>query len=138
LVEAATYHRRWVAQFPEKYGSDVLGHLRRGLEVPGVEYVEAMRDRARLEEEASRAIEGFDALLLPATAVVAPPIESSQEMREPLTRFTRPFNTTGQPVVVLPAPVRGLPVGMQVVGKTNEGTLRAATWLEREWQNLTP
>jgi aspartyl-tRNA(Asn)/glutamyl-tRNA(Gln) amidotransferase subunit A len=138
LVEAATYHRSWVAQFPEKYGSDVLGHLRRGLEVPGVEYAEAMRDRARLEEEALRAMEGFDALLLPATAVVAPPIETSQEMREPLTRFTRPFNTTGQPVVVLPAPVKGLPVGMQVVGKTNEGTLRAATWLEREWQNLTP
>jgi aspartyl-tRNA(Asn)/glutamyl-tRNA(Gln) amidotransferase subunit A len=138
VVEAAAFHRRWVAESPEKYGSDVLGHLRRGIEVPGVEYVEAMRERARLTEAASRAMEGFDALLLPATAVVAPPIETSQEMREPLTRFTRPFNTTGQPVVVLPAPVRGLPVGMQVVGKTNEGTLRAAAWLEREWQNLTP
>jgi Asp-tRNA(Asn)/Glu-tRNA(Gln) amidotransferase A subunit family amidase len=41
-------------------------------------------------------------------------------------------------VVVLPAPVRGLPVGIQVVGKTNEATLRAALWLEQEWQNLTP
>jgi Asp-tRNA(Asn)/Glu-tRNA(Gln) amidotransferase A subunit family amidase len=59
-------------------------------------------------------------------------------MREPLTRFTRPFNTTGQPVVVLPAPVKGLPVGVQVVGRSNEGALRAATWLEQEWQNLTP
>ena len=83
-------------------------------------------------------MDGYDALLLPATAIVAPTIERSQQMREPLTRFTRPFNTTGQPVVVLPAPVKGLPVGIQVVGKTNEETLRAATWLEREWQNLTP
>ncbi|HXM73447.1 MAG TPA: amidase [Candidatus Dormibacteraeota bacterium] len=138
LAEAATYHRRWVAECPEKYGSDVLGLLQRGLAVSGIDYVEAMRDRARLKEEAARRMEDIDALLLPATAVVAPPIETSQEAREPLTRFTRPFNTTGQPVVVMPAPVRGLPVGMQVVGRTNEGTLRAAMWLEREWRNLTP
>jgi Asp-tRNA(Asn)/Glu-tRNA(Gln) amidotransferase A subunit family amidase len=83
-------------------------------------------------------MEGIDALVLPATAIVAPMLEGSNDAREPLTRFTRPFNTTGQPVVVLPAPVRGLPVGIQVVGKTNEATLRAALWLEQEWQNLTP
>jgi aspartyl-tRNA(Asn)/glutamyl-tRNA(Gln) amidotransferase subunit A len=129
LVEAAAYHRRWVAECPEKYGPDVLSLLQRGLGVPGVELVEAMRERARLVQEASRAMEDVDALILPATAVVAPTVE---------TRFTRPFNTSGQPVVVLPAPVRGLPVGIQVVGKTNEETLRAAMWLEREWQNLTP
>jgi aspartyl-tRNA(Asn)/glutamyl-tRNA(Gln) amidotransferase subunit A len=33
LAEAATYHRRWVAECPEKYGSDVLGLLQRGLAV---------------------------------------------------------------------------------------------------------
>ena len=72
--------------------------------------------------------------------IVAPLVGAGDEVREPLARFTRPFNTTGQPVVALPAPVpRGaLPVGMQVVGRTNADTLRAALWLEREWQNLTP
>ena len=55
-------------------------------------------------------------------------------MREPLSRFTRPFNTTHQPVAVLPAPVRGLPVGIQVVGRTNAETLRAAAWLESQWR----
>jgi aspartyl-tRNA(Asn)/glutamyl-tRNA(Gln) amidotransferase subunit A len=83
-------------------------------------------------------MDGIDALLLPATAIVAPLIEAGDEVREPLTRFTRPFNTTGQPVVTLPAPVTGLPVGMQVVGRTNTETLRAALWLEREWHNLSP
>jgi aspartyl-tRNA(Asn)/glutamyl-tRNA(Gln) amidotransferase subunit A len=138
LVQAATYHRRWVEESPEKYGADVLAHLKRGLTILGVDFVEAVNQQAHLMASAEDAMEGVDALLLPATAIVAPPIESSNEAREPLTRFTRPFNTTGQPVVVLPAPVRGLPVGIQVVGKTNEGTLRAAMWLEREWQNLTP
>jgi len=138
LVEAATYHRRWAADFPEKYGSDVLGHIQRGLGILGVDFEEALREQPRLQERAARAMEGVDALLLPATAIVAPPVDAGNDVREPLSRFTRPFNTTGQPVAVLPAPVRGLPVGMQVVGHTNADTLRAAMWLEREWRNLTP
>lgn len=138
LVEAAAYHRRWAAESPEKYGADVLAHLKRGLGVPGVDYVAAMRDRSRLVEEVDQAMDGIDALLLPATAIVAPLVEAGDEVREPLTRFTRPFNTTGQPVVTLPAPVSGLPVGIQVVGRTNVETLRTAMWLEREWHNLSP
>jgi len=140
LVQAATYHRRWVEQFPEKYGSDVLAHLNRGLAILGVDLVQAMRDQPRLIAAAGDAMEGVDALLLPATAIVAPLVGAGDEVREPLARFTRPFNTTGQPVVALPAPVpRGaLPVGIQVVGRTNADTLRAALWLEREWKNLTP
>jgi aspartyl-tRNA(Asn)/glutamyl-tRNA(Gln) amidotransferase subunit A len=138
LVEAATYHRHWVAECPEKYGADVLAHLKRGLGVPGVDYVEAMRERSRLVTQAERALDEVDAIMLPATAIVAPLIEAGDEVREELTRFTRPFNTTGQPVVTLPAPVNGLPVGIQVVGRTNADTLRAAVWLEREWHNLSP
>lgn len=134
LVEAATYHRGWASKCPEKYGADVIGHIRRGLAIAGVDYVEAVRERSRLQEAAVLAMEGFDALLLPAAAIVAPPVDAGNEVREPLSRFTRPFNTTGQPVAVAPAPVDGLPVGMQVVGRTNEATLRAALWLEREWK----
>ncbi len=138
LVEAATYHRRWANEFPEKYGSDVLGHIRRGLGVLAVDFEEALRERPHLQQAAMHAMEGFDALLVPATAIVAPAVDAGNEVREPLSRFTRPFNTTGQPVVTIPAPVRGLPVGMQVVGRTNADALRAALWLEREWHNLSP
>jgi aspartyl-tRNA(Asn)/glutamyl-tRNA(Gln) amidotransferase subunit A len=138
LVEAATYHRRWANDFPDKYGSDVLGHIRRGLGILAVDFEEAMRERPKLQQAAMRAMGGIDALLLPATAIVAPPVDAGNEVREPLSRFTRPFNTTGQPVVTLPAPTRGLPVGMQVVAQTNAEALRAALWLEREWHNLSP
>jgi aspartyl-tRNA(Asn)/glutamyl-tRNA(Gln) amidotransferase subunit A len=137
LVEAATFHRRWAAEVPEKYGADVLAHIKRGLGIVGVDFVEAVRQRSILQAHAMRAMEGIDALLLPATAIVAPPVEAGNEVREPLARFTRPFNTTGQPVAVLPAPVEGLPVGIQVAGRTNAGTLRAAAWLEREWRSFT-
>jgi Asp-tRNA(Asn)/Glu-tRNA(Gln) amidotransferase A subunit family amidase len=37
-------------------------------------------------------------------------------------------------VVSLPAPASGLPVGIQVVGRTNGETLAVAAWLEREWR----
>ena len=136
LVEAAVYHRRWAAERPEKYGADVIGHIRRGLAILAVDFEEALLARRRLREQAIRAMDGIDALILPATAIVAPLVEAGNEVREPLSRFTRPFNTTGQPVVALPAPVRGLPVGIQVVGLTNGGAIGAALWLERRWQSL--
>jgi aspartyl-tRNA(Asn)/glutamyl-tRNA(Gln) amidotransferase subunit A len=133
LVEAATFHRKWVTECPEKYGADVLAHLQRGLGILAVDFDEAIRERSHLADEASRAMQGIDALVLPATAMVAPPLDAGNEVREPLTRFTRPFNATHQPVAVLPAPVDGLPVGIQVIGRNNVETLRAARWLEREW-----
>jgi Asp-tRNA(Asn)/Glu-tRNA(Gln) amidotransferase A subunit family amidase len=136
-VEASTYHRRWVAESPEKYGADVLGHLRRGLEILGVDYAEALAVVRELRVKATSAMEGIDALVLPAAAIVAPLISAGTEVREPITRYTRPFNATGQPVVTLPAPVPGLPVGIQVVGLTNAGTIAAAAWLEHEWKQRT-
>lgn len=135
LVEAAVYHRRWAAECPEKYGADVIGHIRRGLAILAVDFDEALVAMAALRREALGAMEGIDALILPATAIVAPLVEAGMEVREPLSRFTRPFNTTGQPVVTLPAPAQGLPVGIQVVGHTNSGAIKAALWLERKWQS---
>lgn len=135
LVEAATYHRSWVTECPEKYGADVFALVQRGLQILAVDYEEARQALPKLRHEAAEAMEGIDALLLPATALVAPPLDAGDEVREPLSRFTRPFNTTGQPVVSLPAPVSGLPVGIQVVGRdSNAETLRVAAWLEREWR----
>ena len=136
-AEASAYHRRWVAESPEKYGADVLGHLRRGLEILAVDYLEALAALRELRAEAARAMDGIDALVLPASAIVAPSISASIEVREPITRYTRPFNATGQPVVTLPAPVRGMPVGIQVVGRTNSGAMGAAAWLEQEWKQLS-
>src|SRR5438067_186508 len=133
-AEVAAYHRAWAKEYPEKYGADVLRLIRYGLDIPAVDYIEAVRERPRLQEAAEIAMEGIDALILPATAIVAPPVDAGPEVREPLSRFTRPINTSYQPVAVIPAPVQGLPVGIQVVGRTNVATLRAAAWLERSWK----
>jgi Asp-tRNA(Asn)/Glu-tRNA(Gln) amidotransferase A subunit family amidase len=136
LYEAAAYHRKWAEESPDKYGADVLRLIRRGFEISDTDYRRALDEREGLAEAADEAMDGIDVLVLPATAIVAPPEEHGPEAREQLSRFTRPFNTTHQPVVVLPAPTRaGLPVGIQVAGRTNAETLRAAAWLEKEWQS---
>jgi aspartyl-tRNA(Asn)/glutamyl-tRNA(Gln) amidotransferase subunit A len=138
LVEAYEYHRRWMSESPEKYGADVLALLKRGSTVPASEYQSALQERPKLQAAARAAMGGIDALVLPASAIVAPRVEDADHPREAISRFTRPFNTTHQPVAVLPAPAQGLPVGIQVVGRTNGETLRAASWLEREWRELGP
>ena len=134
LYEASAYHRRWATESPEKYGADVLALIRRGFDVSRDDYRAAIRRRVELERAARDAMEGVDALVLPATAIVAPLVDAGPEVREPLSRFTRPFNASHQPVAVVPAPADGLPVGIQVVGRDNAGALRAAAWLEREWR----
>ena len=134
LFEAAAYHRNWATETPEKYGADVLRLIRLGFDVSESDYQRAVVARQDLADTAMQLMQDVDALLLPATAIVAPNVDAGREVREPLSRFTRPFNTTQQPVAVLPAPVAGLPVGIQVAGKDNAGTLRAAAWLERAWR----
>ncbi len=136
MVEAVEVHGRWAQEQPQSYGADVLTHIRRGMEIPRREYDAAMASLPELRAAAEDAMRDVDALVLPATAIVAPPVTSGNEVREPLARFTRPFNTTGQPVVSLPAPSARLPVGIQVVGRTNEGALAAAAWLERQWRSV--
>jgi aspartyl-tRNA(Asn)/glutamyl-tRNA(Gln) amidotransferase subunit A len=137
LFEAAAFHKRWATEWPEKYGADVLALIRRGLEVPAGDYEQAVAALPRLREEAHAAMRDIDALILPATAITAPLVNAGGEVREPLARFTRPFNTTGQPVVALPAPADGLPVGIQVVGKTNRDAIGVAAALESEWHGRT-
>jgi aspartyl-tRNA(Asn)/glutamyl-tRNA(Gln) amidotransferase subunit A len=114
-AEAASFHRRWLDTVPERYSAEVRDRLARAGQTTDAEYAEALAERDRLKDEMTRAMEGLDAVMLPATAIVAPQVEQS-DVRNLLDVFTRPFNTTGQPVVTLPAPVEGLPVGIQLAG----------------------
>jgi Asp-tRNA(Asn)/Glu-tRNA(Gln) amidotransferase A subunit family amidase len=134
LSEAVAFHKTWMDTRPGDYGPDVLARLRTGLDVTGLDYVRAIKDQKRMREEVSRAMRGLDAILLPSTAAVAPLIAPEVDTR-PLVRFTRPFNLTGQPVFSLPAPVDGLPAGIQVIGHFGRDVELAAVagGLERAW-----
>ena len=135
LVEAFDYHQRWVEEVPEKYGADVLALLRQGSQVPRAEYLAALLEQARVRADAEDAMRELDAVVLPVTPYIAPLIGQQLE-RGTLLGFTRPFNTSGHPVIALPAPTGGLPVGIQVVGRfgRERGLVEVALALEAAWR----
>jgi aspartyl-tRNA(Asn)/glutamyl-tRNA(Gln) amidotransferase subunit A len=139
-AEGASLHRNWIERYSDRYPADVLAKLRRGLLIAEAEYEDAVKTCARFREDMEAAMSGWDALLLPATACVAPLLGQAGDLTEPLTRFTRPFNATGQPVAVVPAPDSLLPVGVQVIGHVGEDTalLRVAAAVERVWRTRAP
>jgi aspartyl-tRNA(Asn)/glutamyl-tRNA(Gln) amidotransferase subunit A len=134
--EAAAYHKPWMDSQPELYGPEVLARLRAAAAVTGAAYVRALQDQKEMRAEVARAMRGLDAILLPTTASVAPLI-AAEVNTKPLVHFTRPFNLTGQPVFSLPAPVEGLPVGIQVIGHVGRDMELAAVaaGLEAAWRH---
>jgi aspartyl-tRNA(Asn)/glutamyl-tRNA(Gln) amidotransferase subunit A len=138
MAEASAFHREWLSRWPEKYSRDLHRKLERGFEIPAVDYLQARDEQARLRTIVEEALGEWDALILPATAVVAPEL-TGPELREPLLRFTRPFSLTGHPVIVIPAPTSGLPVGIQVVGRHghDQDLIGLASRLERMWATGT-
>lgn len=139
-VEAFAFHQRWFETQREKYGTEVAAVLEHGSRMSRARYVTALleQSRARVEAEAAMDAAGVEAMLLPTVPYVAPPIGEALE-RGTLLGFTRPFNTTGQPVITLPAPVPrdALPVGIQVVGRfgRERELVGAALALEAAWRD---
>lgn len=138
LVEASSFHAVRLADDAHNFGRDVRANLERGFKVSAVEYVRAVEDLLMWRFLAEGAMSDYDAILVPTCPRVAPKIAESEDVRPLLTRYTRPFNVTGQPVISLPFPVEEgeLPVGIQVVGHFGSEDIVAAVaaWLEAKWR----
>ena len=86
-----------------------------------------------LKKAVDRALEGLDALVLPALAIGAPPIGAAsvtvggraEPVRAMMLRLTQLFNITGHPAIALPCGrgTDGLPRSIQLVGHRG-GTAR--------------
>ena len=136
LAEAAALHRSQLERHPQRYGDDVRRLLEQGQNVSRHDYSMALLEQSRVRIETEAAIAGWDAVLAPTTRVMPPRLDEDYD-RGDVTAYTRPFNTTGQPVVTLPAPVPGIPVGIQVVGHFGQeaALVEAALALEAAWQS---
>jgi aspartyl-tRNA(Asn)/glutamyl-tRNA(Gln) amidotransferase subunit A len=121
LSEAAAYHQKHIEKNADQIGEDVLTRFKWGLDVTGVEYALARRTQVEWRHKLAQLFESIDALVLPATPFPAIRIDESDPValsRGNLTRFTRMFNLTGNPAIVLPCSrtADGLPIGLQMVG----------------------
>lgn len=123
-----------------------------GLKLTGVEFANALAARHEFWEQIRPTYDKFDLVVCPTLPV--PPFAVGQDDADPLegeqlgplqwTRFTYPFNLTGQPAASVPAgwTKSGLPVGLQLIGNRYADllVLQAARTCEQlqPWQHQRP
>jgi aspartyl-tRNA(Asn)/glutamyl-tRNA(Gln) amidotransferase subunit A len=144
LPEAAWYHAPLLREHAGKYSPGVRLRLEMGRYILAEDYVRAMHARTILRRAVDRALEGLDALALPALAIPAPPIgaasvavgASTEPVRAIMLRLTQLFNITGHPAIAIPCGKGrdGLPRALQLVGHrgSTERLLAVAATVERQ------
>jgi aspartyl-tRNA(Asn)/glutamyl-tRNA(Gln) amidotransferase subunit A len=142
MSEVAEIHESLFDEHAEEYGEDVAWKLRElCFPVTAAQLAEAEDARAALREEAERLLEGFDLLLTPTQAFVAPTYgeAANDAIRTSITRFTNPFNALGWPALALPCGEAelGLPASVQIVGRPGADALVLAAGSALEHALLT-
>lgn len=127
LPEASEYHATALAAHASGYSPGVRLRLEMGRYILAEDYVRAQRLRGQLRAAVEHALDGCDALLLPALAIPAPPLRAAsvdvdgqpEPVRAAMLRLTQLFNLTGHPAIALPAgrTASGLPLSIQLVGR---------------------
>ena len=127
LPEASRYHATMLEAHARAYSPGVRLRLEMGRYVLAEDYVRAMALREILRAAVDRALDGCDALLLPALSIPAPhlgaatvDIDGTPELvRSAMLRLTQLFNLSEHPAVAIPCGTTpsGLPLAMQLVGR---------------------
>src|SRR5206468_5635649 len=96
MREVADVHRELYAEHSELYGESVATKIERCLAVTDAELERASRAREEYRERAVELLTSVDLVLTPTLPCVAPPAGVGDlAVREPLIRFTYPFNAIG-------------------------------------------
>lgn len=121
--EGARYHAKWMAERSGEYFPDVLSVLQFGSKITDEEYGRGLIELGAIREDFEEKMKGFDALLAPTVAMVAPHISEvlghELDYRKMLAN-TELFSATGSPSISIPAAkVHGLPCGLMVSGEAS-------------------
>ena len=131
-VEATQVHER-AGYFPvraNEYGADVRCRLEQGGATRALDYLAAQEVMRRAREEVEVALKTVEAIVIPATAITAPPMGSERvrvgevemPLRSVLVDLNRPGNFTGLPAISTPCGITedGLPVALEFIGRRFE------------------
>tara|TARA_Y100000588_G_scaffold89985_1_gene96571 strand:- start:1563 stop:2156 length:594 start_codon:yes stop_codon:yes gene_type:complete len=145
LSEACSIHNDWLKTRTEDYGESLLSRLLPGTALTAVDYVDAIRTRARYAQEFNEIFQNFDAIVTVNNMEAAFPMEDPVLCEKFYPRQARtPFNVTGNPALAVPVGFNeeGLPLSMQVVTPQFDETMayRIAASFESqtEWTRHHP
>jgi aspartyl-tRNA(Asn)/glutamyl-tRNA(Gln) amidotransferase subunit A len=148
-TEAATAHAAWFERQRLLYAPEVVSRIEPGYSITAEHYLRAQRHRRLFTRRFAAAMAGLDALVMPTSAVLAPPLDAeevtirgrSRRVRPALLDCVAPFSQLDCPIVSVPAGLReGLPVGLQILARPRaEATaLRIAAAVESNVGPLRP
>ena len=138
--EAAAIHAESLAAHGDRYGADIRARLELGQNLSSIEVATAHEYRRQLIAEVSATLAGVDVIIGPTTPMVAPPREHAADAALPprVVANTRLGNVVGMPAVSLPLPTTGVPVGLQVLGRSDANLLSYAAGIEHVLSTITP
>jgi aspartyl-tRNA(Asn)/glutamyl-tRNA(Gln) amidotransferase subunit A len=132
-VESAAVHHGTLRGTPDLMSDDVRYRFEVGALLSGDVYLRARAARIRARDTIGEVFRqhALEAVIAPTTPAVAPRVDSLElrfddEVVEAidaaLTRFTMPWNATGQPVVTVPSGFDDdrMPVGLSFVGRPDD------------------
>jgi len=121
--EACAIHRDRIKRRAGDLDPNVLARIERGCVVSAADYIDMVRDRARLVRAMDARLAGLDILVMPTTPIVAPTIAeiadrqvfSARNMM--VLRNTNIINFFDLCAITLPLPSAALPVGLMLVAR---------------------
>lgn len=150
LSEAAFPHRERARTNLAQFGPDIQTRLTRGMGISAHEYLAGLNRRTAWRSEVLDTFRSSaDVLIMPTTAITAPQLsdcdgEAGLDLASKMTRLVGPWSFADVPALTIPVGFdrRGLPIGMQIVGRPNaeRDVLEVAAQYQRRtnWHTRRP
>lgn len=130
----------------DKIGEFTRGRVMAGKDITAKEYIRALHLKLRLTRHMLRLFKDMDLIVTPVTPILPADIGQREihingtdyQVLQILGGLASPMNVTGFPAIAVPGiPQKGLPVGLQVIGKpfAEKTIYRFASFVEALYRN---